>query len=68
MREKENYRDMLLFLTAEKGAALMLSRVQAANLMGISRITVNSLIASGKLSVDKLTNKIPIGEIARYLC
>lgn len=67
-REKEGYRDMLAFLNTEKKAPMMLSRSEAANVLNISRTSVCALIADKRLEVDKITNKIPIGSIARYLC
>lgn len=66
--EKEGYREMLMFLTAEKKAPNMLSRGGAAKLMGISRDKVAELIYRGVLKIDKSTNEIPIGSIAKFLC
>lgn len=67
-REKPNFRDMLNFLVSEKAAPLMLSRRQVARTLSISHSRVGELIARGALEVDKATNKIPIGSVARYLC
>lgn len=67
-REKPNYRDMLSFLNCEKNVPAMMTRGEAAGILGISRNSVNSLINGGQISIDKITNKIPIGSIARYLC
>lgn len=67
-KEKEGYREMLAFLTSEKDVPLMMSRTQAANVLNISRTSIGNLIAGGYIALDKATNKIPIGSIARYLC
>lgn len=66
-REKEGYREMLYILNEQK-IPKMLSRKKASEVIGISREKVAELIARGALEVDKATNKIPIGSVARYLC
>lgn len=65
-REKENYREMLLFLNVNKKIPLLMSRGQACEVMGISRDYLSMLISKGKIKLSE--NKIPIGSVANYLC
>ncbi len=65
MREKENFRDMLQFLT-EKGYPMMMSRGQVTELLSVSRSTLAEAIKSGRIKV--VNGKIPIGSVASYLC
>ena len=65
-REKEGYRDMLMFLNETKKLPLLLNRGQACEALGISRDYLAVLIAKGDIKL--LNSKIPIGSVARYLC
>lgn len=65
-KEKAGYRDMLMFLSEDKKAPLLLNRGQACELMGISRDHLAEMIYKGEIKLSE--NKIPIGSIARYLC
>lgn len=67
-REREGFRDMLSFLAQERNIPLVMSRCQAAEALKISRTSLNALIADGYIKVDRETNKIPIGSLAKYLC
>lgn len=57
-REKENYRDMLMFLTETKKLPLLVNRGQACEAMNISRDYLAILIAKGKIKLDG--SKFPI--------
>ena len=65
-REKEGYREMLVFLNETKKLPLLMDRGQACEALSVSRDHLARLIAKGSISLDK--NKIPIGSVARYLC
>lgn len=65
-REKANYRDMLSFLVNDLELPLLMSKVQAASALGISRIKLDEIIAKG--SIPLTNRKIAVGSIARYLC
>lgn len=63
-REKQNYRDMLLFLS-EKYPPTM-TRGQACEALGVSRPTLRTMIGKNHIKVQD--GKIPIGSVASYLC
>ena len=65
-REKEHYRDMLMFLNESKNLPLLMDRGQACEALTVSRDYLAKLIAKGDIKSEH--NKIPIGSVARYLC
>lgn len=65
-KEKEGYREMIVFLCENKKLPLLVTKREACVAMGISRNYLTKLIIDGKITLDE--NKIPIGSIARYLC
>ena len=65
MREKENFRTTLEFLTSVKGMPMMLTKKQAAELLGVSYNTVLNHTKKGKLKT--VGTKVPITAIASYL-
>ena len=64
--EKQGYREMLAFLTGEKGCAMMLSRKEAQKVLGVSHTHLTKIIQRGHIKL--VDNKVPIGSIASYLC
>ena len=64
MSEKKNYRETLEFLCEKY--PLVLSKTQAAEILGVSRPTLNEIIKKYNWPIK--LNKIPIGTIASYLC
>lgn len=66
MREKENYRATLEFLTNVKSMPLMLQKKQVADLLGVHYNTVLRWTKSGKLKT--IGNKVPLTAVASYLC
>lgn len=52
----------------EKGYPALLSRAKASEMLRISKPSVNNHIAKGHFEVDKVTNKIIMYSIAKYLC
>ena len=65
-REKEGYREMLMFLNESKSLPLLMDRGQACEALGISRDYLAKLIAKGDIRLER--NKIPIRSVAKYLC
>ena len=65
-REKENYRSMLSYLIDEKGCSLVMTKKETAKTIGVSRGTLDLMIAEGDIKMQN--GKIPIGTIANYLC
>lgn len=65
MREKEHYREYLMDLH-EQGVPRVLSKTEAAEVLGISRQKLYRLIADGQIRIKG--NTITDGEIARFLC
>ena len=65
-REKEGYREMLMFLSETKKLPLLMNRGQACEALGISRDYLAVLIAKGHIKLSG--NKIPLGSVAGYLC
>ncbi len=63
-REKENYREMLAFLTQRY--PMLLNKGQAIEVLGISRPHLRKIIAKGH--IKEQDGKIPIGSVASYLC
>ena len=52
----------------EKGYPALLSRTKASQMLGISRPSVIDHIARGHFEVDKVTNKIIMYSVMKYLC
>lgn len=65
-REKPNYRDMLSFLTDEKKCPLVMTKLETAKVLGISRGKLDDMIFEGEIKMQ--SGKIPIGSVANYLC
>lgn len=65
-REKANYRDMLYFLNTNCNMPPLVSRKDAAKILGISHQKLSEYIADGDIKIKN--NKISIGAIARLLC
>lgn len=65
-REKEGYREMLLFLSVDKKLPALANKVQICEALGISRDYLDKLIAKGDISLS--SNKVTIGSVARFLC
>ena len=57
---------MLCFLINDKNLPMTLSKKEAAEALGISRVHLDKIIAKGHLKIQD--GKIPIGSIASYLC
>ena len=65
-REKENFREMLDFLVTQYDPPLTLTKVQAIEIMHVSRPHLEKIISKGHIKV--IDGKIPIGSVASYLC
>ena len=65
-REKDGYREMLMFLNETKKLPLLLNKGQACEALSVSRDYLAILIAKGDIKLSG--KKIPLGSIARYLC
>lgn len=52
----------------EQGYPEEISREKAATIMGISQYNVRAHIANGSLKIDKLTNKVKLYSIAKFMC
>lgn len=65
-REKENYRSMLSYLADDKKCPLVMSKVEVAKILGISRGKLDDMIIGGEIKMQG--GKIPIGSVANYLC
>lgn len=63
-REKEGYRDILMFLMERYPATM--SRKQAAEAMGMSTRQLYRVIQKKHIKVQD--GKIPVGSVASYLC
>lgn len=63
--EPEGYRDMIFVLRSE-GVPMLMSKTKAAEVLGVGRDKLYSLIANKRIVADG--NDISIFSIARYLC
>ena len=63
--EKQNFREMLLFLT-EQGYPNTLTVKETAKAIGASYNFTRDLVRKGKIKLAG--GKVPIGQIASYLC
>ena len=63
-REREGYREMLMFL-AEKYPMTM-TKKQAMEALGVSFTHLQKMIANKHITESD--GKIPIGSVAKYLC
>lgn len=65
-REKANYRSMLSYLINERGFPMVLTKKQAAEVLGVSKGKLYGLIADGDIKVQG--GSITIGSVASFLC
>ncbi len=65
-REKENYRSMLSFLIDEKKCPLVMTKLETAKVLGVSRGKLDDMIFDGEIKMNG--GRIPIGSVANYLC
>lgn len=63
-REREGYREMLMFL-AEK-YPMTLTKKQASEALGVSFTHLQKMIRNKHIT--ECDGKIPIGSVAKYLC
>ena len=63
--EKRNFREMLAYLSEEKGLPLLMTAKEAADALGCSQSTVLRLAAAGQLKT--VGTRITIGSVASLL-
>lgn len=63
-REKEGYREILMFISEKYG--MTLQKKEACEALGVSLPHLNKMIKQGEIKFTY--GKIPIGSIVSYLC